>query len=101
MPHSFSAFEHRAAAAQVIDSLKLDERASIEDCAIARNEYARQRLLKDFYDGICEMRHNGGRAPDTTGLKCAKASVSLEPMGCRETQDLRNWTKLRCNPVFL
>ena len=71
MPHSFSAFEQRAAAAQVIDSLKLDERASIEDCAIARNEYARQRLLKDFYDGICEMRHNGGRAPNTTGLKCA------------------------------
>ena len=47
---------------QVIDNLNLDERATKEACALARNAYTRTRLLKDFYDGIHEIHRNSGTA---------------------------------------
>ena len=47
---------------QVIDNLNLDERATKEACALARNTYTRTRLLKDFYDGIHEIHRNSGTA---------------------------------------
>ena len=31
-----------------------------EECALTRNEYTKERLLKDFYDGIREIQRNSG-----------------------------------------
>jgi hypothetical protein len=88
MSHSFSRRVERGgavAAAQVIRELLLDEHATMEECALARNKFTRERLLSDFYDGITEMRHNGGRTRSSTHLPCKKeAAACLESMGCHD-----------------
>ena len=47
----------------------LDQSSTAQECALARNEYTRRRLQRDFHAGLAEMAEQAGeRAPSAEAL---------------------------------
>lgn len=47
-------------------SLGLDAECTAKECAVKRNEFTKDRILKDFYAGLEEMARHGGKAAETS-----------------------------------
>jgi len=55
-------------ASEVRSMLDLPRGASVSECAAARNQFTRDRLQRDFLDGLIEMAENAGEEVDRDEL---------------------------------
>jgi hypothetical protein len=76
---------------EVIASLKLARSTTIAECAQARNAFTKQRLKKDFFDGIAEMAMAAG---DNVTRGSIEARYDL-PVFCVSSVDFQKLAGLR------
>jgi hypothetical protein len=78
-------------ASEIADNLKLSRSSPVSTLAAARNAFTRERIQKDFIDGLAEMSAAGGEKVDRAAL----AARFQLPVFCVSSMDFQKLTKVR------